>query len=207
MKREIKEEVGHYIGPFIARKQSGEYFFQPISAFDNLIPRFAELGNPISNFKPTGRNARECLDSLEGNATLIAHAKEMNKLATSEALKLPLKNNLAFPLYSPKVFSNSASISHITPSELYTHDFLMTPNAFAKLKVSDAMQAFGSIYGPRTMGVLTLMGYSSVQSISNPLKLKYIDIYEQVPVKLKYDGSIDRTFKKPKGKLKKSNSM
>ena len=165
-----------YLATYIGQTTSKRRLFYPIGPFESLIPRFSELIGIISDFKPAGSNAQECLHSLESNQTVLQAAQELYRLATSESLSIPLGNNDLFPLHSPKLFDRSTSLTHAHISMRDKVDFIMVPAAIYGLSIDYALNKLPSIYGPATTEIFKMLGYSTKDKIQT-LKLQHSDLY------------------------------
>ncbi|KAJ3317989.1 hypothetical protein HDV06_001021 [Boothiomyces sp. JEL0866] len=140
--------------------------FQAISSFDSRIQlgnfSFQNLSSQLQKFKEQSDNYSVVLSQFESSPFLTI-GLDFLQFATSPGLTFHTMDNQLIPLVSSSPYVQSTSLSHITPENFQSADFLMVPSFPSGVPLQYFIEKYGNVYGPKTISILTSIGWNTVK--------------------------------------------
>ena len=158
------------IAPAILSSNTKKSYFAAISVYDSYIPILSNLGALIGQFLPKNMPEGEYLKEISKDSRTFSAAKLALAYAESGKLEFKTKSGLRVPLFSPRVYSQGSSISHVNSSLSDSAEFLMVPAIPRGEDISSIMKKYNmpDVYGPMVQGMMESIGY---QTKKNPTQL------------------------------------
>ena len=164
---------------------------EPSDIYDTFLEskttNFNTIISDISSFEKDGVPAAEFLQDFEESGTPFAAAKSAYAQATSGTLNFKAKDGTIVDLFAPRKFQQGSSISHVSPDNSETSDFLMIPALAPGITIEQAMAKAQtkSLYGKKTLAVMKSIGWPTIDSpiaANVRLSTKFGSSFYQKPV-------------------------
>ena len=163
-----------YLAPCLTENRGPTTKFVPISVFDSMIhgsESFSVLNKDLLSIGELNMDYNSFIREVESNPKVLSAATKFYNNADSSNLQMVLPDGTRILLSSNEneqgTYQSGWSISHLHFSMASTMDFLMTPESGSGETLNSILSFLGtdSIYGPKTLKILSVLGYSTPQKM------------------------------------------